>query len=51
METMGMTDKQFDSFLRQLIENLLDSKKEVEEEQKTDKLQRVIDNLQMDLES
>ena len=49
-QEMGMTDKQFAGFLRMLIDNLNEAKKEVEEEKKTEKLEKVIENLQITIE-
>ena len=49
-QEMGMTDKQFAGFLRMLIDNLNEAKKEVEEDKKTEKLEKVIENLQITIE-
>jgi hypothetical protein len=46
MEEMGMTDKQFNAFLRLLIEDL----KEVEKETESEKVKKIIENLQKTLE-
>lgn len=50
METMGMTDKQFDAYVRAIMKNLIEAKKEVEESKSTEKLQAVIDDMQKTLE-
>lgn len=47
---MGMTDKQFNGFLRSLIENVKDAKEEVQETGKTDKLEKVLEILEKTLE-
>ena len=47
--TMGMTDKQFDAFIRQLIKNLKRANAEKEED-KTKELESIIDELQKTLE-
>ena len=49
-QEMGMTDKQFAGFLRMLIDNLNEAKKEIEESKKTEKLEKVIENLQITIE-
>lgn len=50
MEDMGMTDKQFNGFLRQLIKNLTKANKEKEMEQKTKEIQDIIEDLQKTIE-
>lgn len=47
---MGMTDKQFNGFLRMLLENLEEALKEVKDEEKTEKLEKVIDNIERTIE-
>lgn len=49
MEEIGMTDKQFNAFLRQLIENLKKANEQNNEE-KTKEIKKIIDNLQKSLE-
>ena len=49
MEEMGMTDKQFNGFLRMLVRNLEDAKNEAKEG-KTEKLEQVIKELYKTLE-
>lgn len=49
MEEIGMTDKQFNAFLRQLIENLKRANEQNNEE-KTKEIKKIIDNLQKSLE-
>ncbi len=51
MEEMGMTDKQFNAFLRILLENLKEAKEEIETSNKVDKLDKTIENIQKTLES
>lgn len=50
MVDMGMTDKQFNGFVRFLLDALKDVQDEKEETQKKEKLEKVIDNLQKTLE-
>ena len=50
MEAMGMTDKQFNGFLRMLLNNLEEAKREASEEKKVDKLQVVIDDIKRTVE-
>lgn len=49
MEEMGMTDKQFNGFLRMLIENLKKAN-QAKDEEKTKEIQKIIDDLQKTLE-
>ncbi|MDO4721446.1 MAG: hypothetical protein Q4A78_12340 [Peptostreptococcaceae bacterium] len=51
METMGMTDKQFNAFLRMLIKELKDAKDEIAKDDKVEKLEKTIENLQQSLEN
>lgn len=51
MNDMGMTDKQFDAYVRAVMKNLIEAKKEIEEKNNTDKLQEVIDDMQKTLEN
>lgn len=50
MQDMGMTDKQFNGFVRFLLDALKDTKEEKEEKKKEEKLDKIIDNLQKTLE-
>lgn len=47
---MGMTDKQFNSYVRFLLDAILEIKKENNAETKEEKLNKIIDNLQKTLE-
>ncbi len=49
MESMGMTDKQFNGFLRQLIKNLKKANQE-KEEKKTKEIDDIIEDLQKTIE-
>lgn len=50
MIDMGMTDKQFNGFVRFVIEALKEVEKEKDETQKEERLKSVIENLQKTLE-
>jgi len=50
MENMGMTDKQFQSYVRFLLDALKEAKEEQTEEKRNEKLDKVIVNLQATLE-
>lgn len=50
MSDMGMTDKQFNGFIRFLIDDLKEVQEEQDEEKKELKLKRILDNLQSTLE-
>lgn len=50
MQDMGMTDKQFNGFLRMLEDALKEALKQVKEENKTEKLEKAIDNIQKTIE-
>lgn len=50
MEQMGMTDKQFNGFLRQLIKNLKNANENKNEEEKTKEIKEIIEDLQKTLE-
>lgn len=50
MEDMGMTDKQFNGFLRMLLDRLEEVKNEDNEEEKTERLKKLIEDLQKTLE-
>jgi hypothetical protein len=47
---MGMTDKQFNGFVRFLLDALKEAKDEKEPEKREQKLEKVIENLQTTLE-
>lgn len=50
MAEMGMTDKQFSSFIRFLLDALKEAQEEKETEKKEEKIAKIIDNLQKTLE-
>ncbi len=50
MEAMGMTDKQFNGFVRFLLDALKEATAEKEKEKHEEKLSKIIDNLQKTLE-
>ena len=50
MVDMGMTDKQFNGFVRFLLDALKDAIKEKESEKKDEKLTKIAENLQKTLE-
>lgn len=47
---MGQTDSQFKAFIRLMLDDVKDVKKEADEEKKAEKLDKIIDNLQKTLE-
>lgn len=47
---IGMTDKQFNGFVRFVLDALKDAMNEKEESTKKEKLQKIADNLQQTLE-
>ncbi len=47
---MGMTDKQFNSFVRFLLDALKETKEESNADKREEKLDKIIDNLQKTLE-
>ena len=49
-EHMGMTDKQFNAFLRRLIKGVMDILKAKTVEEKNEKTKELLDELQKDLE-
>ena len=49
-ESMGMTDKQFNSYVRFLLEDIKEAYEELELEKAKKKLQKIIDNLQATIE-
>ena len=50
MEDMGMTDKQFNGFVRFVLDDILEVIAKLPESEEKDKLQKVADNLQKTLE-
>lgn len=50
MEEMGMTDKQFNGFVRFLLDALKEAREEKESDKQDEKLDKIIDNLQKTLE-
>ena len=50
MVDMGMTDKQFNGFVRFLLDALIDAMEEKENDKKNEKLTKIADNLQKTLE-
>ncbi|WP_243344568.1 hypothetical protein [Anaerococcus sp. AGMB09787] len=50
MEQMGMTDKQFNGFLRQLIKNLENAISKQDEEEKIKEVKEIIKELQQTIE-
>lgn len=51
MEAMGMTDKQFDAFVRLLLDNIRETLGMMEEGEAKKKLEKIEANLQQTLES
>ena len=50
MQDMGMTDKQFNGFIRFLIDGLKEAKEEQDTVTKDERIQKILDNLQSTLE-
>lgn len=50
MQEMGMTDKQFNGFVRFVLDDLKEIREEKEDGKKEQKLDKVIENLQKILE-
>lgn len=50
MKDMGMTDKQFNGFIRFLLDDLKEVQEESSEEKKKSRLEKIIENLQSTLE-
>ena len=50
MVDMGMTDKQFNGFVRFLLDALKDAMEEKENDKKNEKLTKIADNLQKTVE-
>ena len=47
---MGMTDKQFNSYIRLVLDDLTEIREEKEEEKRDEKIDKLISNLQKTLE-
>ena len=47
---MGMTDKQFNSFVRFVLDAIKDAEEETDEKKHKEKMEKIIDNLQKTLE-
>ena len=50
LKDMGMTDKQFNGFIRFLIDDLREAKEEKDAEKKDKRIQKILENLQSTLE-
>ena len=50
MKEMGMTDKQFNGFIRFLIDDLKEVQEEKDEDKKNKRLEKILENLQSTLE-
>ena len=50
MQDMGMTDKQFNGFLRMLLDRLEELKNENDEEERLERLKKLIEDLQKTIE-
>ncbi len=50
IQDMGMTDKQFNGFIRFLIDDLEEVQKEQDEKKKEERIQKILNNLQKTLE-
>ena len=50
MKEMGMTDKQFNGFIRFLIDDLKEVRQEKDEEKKNKRIEKILENLQSTLE-
>ena len=50
MKEMGMTDKQFNGFIRFLIDDLKEVREEKDEEKKNKRIEKILENLQSTLE-
>ena len=50
LKDMGMTDKQFNGFIRFLIDDLKEAKDEKDTEKKDKRIQKILENLQSTLE-
>ena len=47
---MGMTDRQFNGFIRFLIDDLKEVREEKDEEKKNKRIEKILENLQSTLE-
>lgn len=47
---MGMTDKQFNSFVRFILDAIRDAENETDEKKHKEKIEKILDNLQKTLE-
>lgn len=50
MKDMGMTDKQFNGFIRFLIDDLKEVQEEKDDNKRKERIQKILDNLQSTLE-
>lgn len=50
MKEMGMTDKQFNGFIRFLIDDLKEVQEEKDEDKKNKRIEKILENLQSILE-
>ena len=50
MKEMGMTDKQFNGFIRFLIDDLKEVQEEKDEDKKNNRIEKILENLQSTLE-
>lgn len=50
MKEMGMTDKQFNGFIRFLIDDLKEVREEEDAEKKNKRIEKILENLQSTLE-
>lgn len=50
MKDIGMTDKQFNGFIRFLIDDLNEVQEENDNDKKNERIQKILDNLQSTLE-
>ena len=50
MKEMGMTDKQFNGFIRFLIDDLKEVREETDAEKKNKRIEKILENLQSTLE-
>lgn len=50
LKDIGMTDKQFNGFIRFLIDDLREAKDEKDTEKKDKRIQKILENLQSTLE-
>lgn len=47
---MGMTDKQFNGFLRMLLDRLAEARDEKQQEKKDERIEKIIEDLQRTIE-